>query len=220
MTAHQSRFEPHPVSDGIVEANGNRYMADGKGGLRALENIPPMKKLQDEQVRKIFGFAFALAAQIARFKGHVYEDLGSLDALMMQEYGLKVGGPKGNRTYSTFDGLMKIEVRIQDRIAFGPEMQIAKALFDEVLIERAAGADPLIRSIVTNAFDTDKEGQINRANVFILLNTRDSEPRWSKGQEAIRDAMHVIGARSYLRFQYRDAHDAAWQSLTIDLASA
>lgn len=220
MTQRQTSFEPHPVPSGIIEANGNRYMADGKGGLRALENIPPMKKLQDEQVRKVFGFAFALAAQIARFKGHVYEDLGALDALMMQEYGLTVGGPKGNRTYASFDGLMKIEVRIQDRIAYGPEMQIAKALFDEVLNSRAASADPLIRSIVTNAFDTDREGQINRANVFVLLATKDDDPRWVSGQEAIRDAMHVIGSKSYLRFQHRDAFDAPWQTLTIDLASA
>ncbi|ETD85728.1 DUF3164 family protein [Rhodobacter capsulatus] len=220
MARIETKFEPHPVPTGIIEANGNQYMADGKGGLRAVENIPPMKKLQDEQVRKIFGFAHALAAQIARFKGHVYEDLGSLDALMMQEYGLKVGGPKGNRTYATFDGLMKIEVRIQDRIVYGPEMQVAKALFDKVLNERAAGADPLIRSIITSAFDTDKEGQINRANVFVLLNVKDEDPDFKRGQDAIRDAMYVIGSKSYLRFQFRDAYDAPWQTLTIDLASA
>lgn len=220
MSNRQTSFEPHSVPSGLIEANGNQYMADGKGGLRALENIPAMKKLQDEQVRRIFGFAFALAAQIGRFKGHVYEDLGSLDALMMQEYGLTVGGPKGNRTYSTFDGLMKIEVRIQDRIVYGPEMQVAKALFDKVLNARAAGADPLIRSIITSAFDTDKEGQINRSNVFVLLNVKDEDPEFKQGQEAIRDAMHIIGSKSYLRFQFRDAYDARWQSLTIDLAAA
>lgn len=215
-----SNFQPHPVPTGIVEAHGKSYMADGKGGLRALENIPAMKKLQDEQVRKVFGFAFALSAQIARFKGHAYEDIGSLDALLMQEYGLTIGGPKGNRTYSTFDDLMKIEVRIQDRIVYGPEMQIAKAIFDKVLTARAADADPLIRSIITSAFDTDKEGQINRANVFVLLNVKDDDPEFRRGQEAIRDAMHVIGSKSYLRFKHRDAYDAPWQALTIDLASA
>lgn len=220
MALHQTKFEPHPVPDGIIVADGNRYMADGKGGLRAVENIPPMKKLQDEMVRKVFGFAFALSDQISRFKGHVYEDLGGLDALMMQEYGMKVGGVKGNRTYSTFDGLMKIEVRIADLIVYGPEMQVAKAIFDKVLNARAAGADPLIRSIITNAFDTDKEGQINRANVFVLLNVEDPDPEFQEGQRAIRNAMHTIGSKSYLRFGHRDAYDAAWQTLTIDLASA
>lgn len=220
MTTRQTQFTPFPVSDGIIEAAGNKYMADGKGGLRALENIPPMKKLQDEQVRMIFGFAFALSAQVSRFKGHAYEDLGALDALMMQDYGVTIGGPKGNRTYSTFDGLMKIEVRIQDRIAYGPEMQIAKAIFDKVLTARASGSDPLIRSIITNAFDTDKEGKINRTNVFVLLGIEDPDPEFQQGQKAIRAAMHVIGSKSYLRFQHREAHDAEWQTLTIDLANA
>lgn len=215
-----TEFQPAAMPDGIIEANGHRYMGDGKGGLRAIENVAPMKLLQDEMVRREFGFARALAEQIGRFKGHVYENLGSFDALMAQEYGLKIGGPKGNRTYSTVDGLYRVEVRIQDRLAFGPELQIAKALFDECLNERAADADPLIRSIVTNAFDTDKEGKINRGNVFILLNTKDGDPRWVRGQEAIRDAMHVIGSKSYLRFSFREAYDASWQTLTIDLASA
>jgi hypothetical protein len=220
MTAHTSKFEPHPVPSGIIEANGNTYMADGKGGLRAIENIPPMKLLIDEEVRKEFGFAFALAAQIARFKGHAYASLGSIDALLMQQYGQKVGGLKGNRTYSTVDGLFKIEVRVQDRIVYGPEMQVAKAIFDKVLNARAAGSDPLIRSIITSAFDTDKEGKINQSNVFLLLTVEDDDPEFKQGQDAIRNAMHVIGSKSYLRYQFREAYDKPWQTLTIDLASA
>lgn len=216
----ETRFEPHPVPNGIIVHDGNEYMADGRGGLRAVENIPAMKKLQDEEVRRIFGFVFALSAQIKRFKGHVYEDLGSLDALMIQDFGVKVGGVKGNRTYTTFDGLLKIEVRIQDRMVFGPELQVAKAIFDKVLNARAAGADPLIRSIITSAFDTDKEGQINRTNVFVLLNVQDDDPEFKQGQEAIRQAMHIIGSTSYLRFGHREAFDAPWQTVTIDLAAA
>jgi len=215
-----SDFKPAPVPDGIIEVNGNQYMADAKGRLAAIETIKPMHKLQDELVRKEFGHAIAIANQLSRFKGHAYENLGSFDALMAQEYGLTKGGAKGNRTYTSFDGLMKIEVRVQDRIVFGPEMQVAKALFDECLTEKAAASDPLIRTIVTNAFDTDKEGQINRTNIFILLNTDYEDPRWISGQKAIRDAMHVIGSASYLRYQFRDAFDAPWQSLTIDLAKA
>lgn len=220
MSVHHTEFAPQVVPDGIIEANGNLYMADAKGRLTAIEMVKPLHKLQDEMVRKEFGFAFAISAQLSRFKGHVYENLGSFDALMAQEFGLTKGGAKGNRTYSSFDGLMKIEVRIQDRIAFGPEMQIAKALFDECLNEFAASTAPELRTIVTNAFDTDKEGQINRTNVFILLNTPSEDGRWIKGQEAIRSAMHVIGSKSYLRFQFREAFDAPWNTLTIDLASA
>ena len=220
MTRHETSFTPHPMPDGVVEVHGNKYMPDGTGALRAVETIKASKLLCDGMVRREFGFALALADQLARFKGHLMTNLGSFDALMAQEYGVTIGGKKGNRTYTSFDGLWKIEVRIQDRIAYSSELQQAKALFDECLNEQAAGAPPLLRSIVTNAFDTDKEGQINRTNIHVLLNTEDDDPRWKRGQEAIRDAMYVIGAKEYVRFSMRDSCRDAFRSLTIDLANA
>lgn len=215
-----TQFEPYPVPDGIVDVHGNPYMADGTGKLTALENIPTLKKLRDGMVRREFGFALALADQISRFRGHVMANLGDFDALMAQEYEVTVGGAKGNRSYTTFDGLMKIEVRMQDRIAFGPELQIAKVQFDACLTEWAADSRAEMRSIVTNAFDTDREGQINRTNIHILLNTESEDARWQAGQRAIRDAIHVIGAKEYVRFSMRASQKDRWQAVTIDLANA
>ena len=220
MSKHETTFTPHPMPDGIVEVHGNKYMADGTGALRAIETIKPNKLLCDELVRREFGFALALADQIARFKGHLIANLGAFDALMAQEYGVKIGGKKGNRTYTSFDGLWKIEIRIQDRISYSSEIQQAKALFDECLNEQAADAPPLLRSIVTNAFATDKEGMINRTNIHVLLNTEDDDPRWKRGQEAIRDAEIIISAKEYVRFSMRASFQDAWRGLTIDLANA
>jgi hypothetical protein len=220
MTIQVSLFTPHPVPDGITYVANKPYMADGTGGLRAVETIPPLKKLRDEMVRREFGFVLALAEQISRFRGHVMTNLGQFDAMMAQEYGLTVGGEKGNRSYTTFDGLMKIEVRMQDRIAFGPEIQIAKALFDECLNEWAADTRAEMRSIVTNAFDTDREGQINRANISTLLNTDSEDERWLNGQRAIREAMYAIGSKEYLRFSIRPTQKDRFVAVSIDLANA
>lgn len=220
MSAHETQFTPHPMPDGIVMVDGNPYLPDGTGALRAVEAIPPLKKLRDEMVRREFGFALALADQIARFKGHVMTNLGNFDALVAQEFNVTVGGKKGNRTYTSFDGLWKIEVRMQDRVAYGPELQAAKALFDACLNEWAADTRPSLRSIVTNAFDTDKDGQINRTNIHTLLNTEDDDPRWQRGQDAIREAMYVIGSKEYVRFSMRASQKDRWKTVTIDLASA
>lgn len=220
MTNHETQFTPHPMPDGIVMVDGNPYMADGTGALRAVETIPPLKKLRDECVRREFGFALALADQVSRFKGHLMTNLGNFDALVQQEFNVTVGGAKGNRTYTSFDGLWKIEVRMQDRVAYGPELQAAKALFDECLNEWAAETRPSLRSIVTNAFDTDRDGQINRTNIHTLLNTEDDDPRWQRGQDAIREAMYVIGSKEYVRFSMRPTQKDRWATVTIDLASA
>lgn len=215
-----SQFTPYPVADGIVYVEGKPYMPDGTGRLTALESIPPMKKLRDEMVRREFGFGLALSAQIVRFKAHLMANLDDFDGLVLQEFNVRIGGKKGNRTYTSFDGLLKIEVRMQDRIAYGPEMQAAKALFDECLNEWAKDSRPEMRSIVTNAFETDKEGQINRSNIHALLRTESEDPRWTRGQDAIQEAVYVIAAKEYVRLSTRPSQKEKWAAVPINLAAA
>src|SRR3546814_15019142 len=76
-------------------------MADAKANLVPVEAIKPADLLMDETVRKITGFARDLSAQIARFKGHTFEDVNGLQALIAQEYGVTVGGRKGNITLTS-----------------------------------------------------------------------------------------------------------------------
>lgn len=206
------------VDDGTQLINGNPYMQDAKGNLVPLELVKPQDKLEDETVRKIAGFARDLSEQIARFRGHTFTDLGEFDALLAQDYDAQKGGKKGNRTYQTIDGCQKVTVQVADYVDFGPQLQIAKGLVDECLNEWAAESRPEIRAIVTRAFNTDREGQINRSEIFMLLRLDIEDPRWVRAMEAIRAAMRVTGSKTYVRFYERAAPDDAWQAITIDLA--
>lgn len=208
-------------ADGRIELNGRAYMADAKGALVPVELVKPQHQIEDEAVRKIMGFARELSAQVARFRGHTMTDLGEFDALLAQHYGGKArGGVKGNRTYQSFDGLMKVQVQVADLVDFGPELQVAKALIDECLTEWAADARAEIRAVVTRAFDTDKEGRIDRAAIFMLLRLDIEDARWKRAQDAIREAMRVVGSREYVRFYERDRPDGTWRAVTIDMAKA
>lgn len=220
MTAHQSQFAPIEIPDGITLIGDKKYMADAKGGLVPVELIKPQHLLEDDTTRKIMGFALALSEQISRFRGHTIADLGAFDALLAQEYSITKGGPKGNRSYKTHDGLYEIEVRVQDQIEFGPELQVAKSLVDECLNEWSEGARAEIRGIITRAFNTDKEGKINRTEIFMLLRLEIEDERWQHAMRAIRDAIRVTGSKSYIRFWMKPALDAPRVSVSIDLANA
>jgi hypothetical protein len=208
------------ADDGTIDVGGNRYMADAKGALVPIEMVKPAHKLEDEVVRKIMRFADELSAQIARFRGHTMTDLGEFDALLAQEYGVTKGGPKGNRTYQSHDGLMKVQVQVSDFIDFGPELQIAKRLLDECLNEWAASSRPEVRAAITEAFDTDKQGSVNRSAIFMLLRLESDDPRWQEAMRAIRDAMRVTGSKEYVRFYRRARVTDRWEAVTIDLARA
>lgn len=205
---------------GMIEVAGKAYLPDAKGNLVPIEMVKAEHALEDETVRRIMAFAGDLSEQIGRFRGHTMTDLGELDALLAQEYGLSKGGRKGNRTYLTFDGLMKVQVQVADTLDFGPQLQTAKQLIDECLNEWAADSRAEIRAIITRAFNTDKEGQVNRSEIFMLLRLSIEDERWQRAMAALRDAMRVVGSREYVRFYRRAAHDGPWEAVTIDLAKA
>jgi len=209
-----------PVPEGARVIDGRTYMPDAKGNLTPIENVRPEHQLEDEMVRKIIGYAEELSAQVGRFKAHTFEDLGDFEAILAQEYGAKKGGKKGNKTFMTYDGMMKVEVRVADFVDFGPQLQVAKTLIDECLNEWSADSRPEIRAIVTRAFNTDKAGQINRSEIFMLLRLGIEDARWQEAMRAIRDAMRIVGSKTYVRCQRRESLEQSWQSITIDLAKA
>lgn len=213
-----SQFEPAPISNGRLTVGESQYMPDAKGSLVPVDLIKPQHLLQDELVRKIMGYAVALSEQVARFKAHTFDDIGAFEALLEQEYGATIGGAKGNKTLMTFDGLMKVQVQVADYIDFGPELQTAKGLIDECLNEWAEGARDELRAIVTRAFNTDKPGQINRSEIFMLLRLDIKDARWQRAMEAIRDAMRVVGSKTYVRCYRRPSQEAPWEPVSIDLA--
>lgn len=186
-----------PTGAKIIE--GNAYMGDGRGGWQPLEDIKAQHLLEDETVRRIVGYGIQLSDQVARFKAHTFNNISAFEALLAQEYGAKIGGKKGNKSLMTVDNLFKVQVAVADRIAFGPEMQTAKLLFDECLNEWSAETRAEVRGLVTDAFNTDKEGTVNHALVYILLRRGSTDTRWKRGQDAIRDAMRVVGSTTYVR---------------------
>lgn len=198
------------------------YLADSKGRLVPEKNIRPVELLEDQMVRKVVAYALELSAQISRFRGHVYDDCNSYMSLAEESYGVTKRGARGrgNVTFTSFCGLMKVQLAVADRLAFGAELQVARALFDECIADWSEGARDELRTLVDSAFEADKEGQVSRDAVFRLLRVQFDDARWQRGQEAIRDSIRVIGSRSYCRFYVRPTPEASWQAITIDLAAA
>lgn len=215
-----SEFIPAPIPTGRVIIDGVEHLIDQSGAKVPASVVKPQHVLEDDLVRREMGFAVALSEQLSRFRVHVNDNLGAFEALLAEQYGATVGGKKGNKTLMSFDGLMKITVQVADNVVFGPELQVAKGLVDECLNDWTASAGAELKAVVTRAFNTDKEGQINRAALYSLLRLEIEDERWKQGMQAIRDAMRVVGSKSYVRFYRRATSDAPWEPVTIDLAKA
>ena len=215
----------HPACDAaaaaIVTVGEERYMRDARGALVPLDLVRPQDQLMDEVVRRVVHYAEELSAQIGRYRAHTMDDLGAFDALLEAEYGGHARkSAKGNRTYLSFDGCLKVQVQVSETIAFGPELQTARGLVEECVEEWAEGTRDEVRALITHAFSPKKHGEISRTAIYALLRLDIEDTRWRKAMEAVRDAMRVIGSKSYVRIYRRAAADASWEPVTLDLAKA
>lgn len=197
------------------------YVMDAKGRLIPKSMVKDHELLEDQVVRNVIGHAETLSAQIGRFKGHCYEDIATLLDLLAEKYGARKRGMdgKGNVTLTSFDGTLRVQVQVQDQLTFGSGLQIAKSLIDDCLRAWSADARPELRAVVTEAFRTDKEGQVSREAVFSLLRMEIEDEGWKRAMEALRDSIRVVGSKSYIRM-HRRGDDGRWMPISVDLASA
>jgi hypothetical protein len=115
---------------------------------------------------------------------------------------------------------MQVIVQMADEITFGPELQVARGLVDECLTEWTAEARDEIQSVIRQAFDTDKQGNISRTRICSLLSLDIQDERWQRAMDAIRDAQRVTGRKEYVRFETRARVEDEFTPLTINLAKA
>jgi hypothetical protein len=200
------------------EHNGKLYVRDAHNALLPIERFNARDLLQDETVRMMTGFARDLSAQMTRFKRHSFADVEALQGVLEQEYGAKAGGAKGNIQLLSIDGKLKVQVQIADRIDFGPELQVAKTLIDECLMEWGAQSHEAIRALVNRVFSVEKAGLINRNELVSLLRLEIRDERWLQAMTAIRDSFRVIGTTAYVRFYEREDANAQWRVIPLDLA--
>lgn len=212
----QAEAEPF---EGVILLQGKSYMMDGAGRLVPLELIKDIHLLEDQTVRKIFSYAEPLSAQIARFKGHTFDDIAAFQQLLSEKYDAPIrGGRKGNLTLTSYDGLLKVDIRMSENLAFGPELEAAKALIDECINEWAADSNAALRALINRAFQVDEAGRINRNDLLRLRTINITDEKWRRAMDAITDSIRIVGTTTYQRFFKRAAIGLPWENVSINIA--
>lgn len=199
--------------------NGVEYLNSTNGNLRRVDSLSAKDALIHERVYGMIGYARSLAAEIARFKAHTFADIDALDAMLAQEYGVISKSVKGNRTFTSADGRYKVGIKINTPEVIGPELQQAKALIDEIILEKGAAADPVLAALAALAFDVGKQGRVNTDMLRRLKKMEVADPRWPNIQRAIGDAITDGVSKSYITFHRWDGDSKGWKMIPLDLAA-
>jgi len=195
------------------------YWRDAQGNLIPEANVRDIDKLRDQTVRLLFARAQDEAERLRTFKAEAMADVASFTQTSMEQYGVRVGGDKGNVTLVSFDGKYKIVRQIQDHIVFGEQLKAAKALIDACVVRWSEGANANIRVLINDAFQVDKEGNINTGRVLGLRRLAIVDKDWQVAMQAISDSVQVASTRPYIRFYVRDDASGRYEALSLDMAS-
>lgn len=194
------------------------YWKDAKGCLIPDSMIKPIDKERDRLVHELVSKARGVSDVLAKFKGEAFGDIAAFLDLSAEQYKAQLGGKKGNLTLFSFDGKYKVQRAIQDRIAFDERLQSARVLIDECLADWTENASPELQAIVNQAFDADKEGQINTGRVLSLRRLDIKDERWQRAMTAIGEAVQVVGSKSYIRVYERIGETEQYRPIALDIA--
>ena len=195
------------------------YMKDSQGRLVPSDQVKPEHLAEDGVVRDLVGAAAQMNKDLTAFRAHAMDEAMALRDLVFEKYGASKGGAKGNMTLRSFDGALEVQVAVSETLGFGPELQAAKALVDECIERWAEGSDGKIRVLVSDAFQTNKEGRIDTGRVLGLRRHKFEDPSWERAMDAIGDAVRVQNSKTYIRFYRRDPETGVRHAIPLDLAA-
>ena len=195
------------------------YWVDAKDAFIPVKMLKPIDLVRDTLVGEIVTKAIELNKLMKEFKESSFGDIGAFVDLSANEYGVKLGGKKGNVMLYSFDGRYLIQRAMADRIAFDERLQAAKELIDQCLADWTEGARPELQILINRAFSTDKSGAVSTGAVLALRRYEIDDQRWHRAMEAIGESLQVIATSSYIRIYERIGDTDQYMPIALNMAT-
>ena len=183
------------------------------------DNVPASEKLKDEMVREILETVEKQQALNQAFKADTLEKVDDYISLMREEYHLDpVKGKKGNIELTSFDGLQKVTITVQDTIEFDEKLSFAKEKIDEFLKEETKDSSANIQTLVLGAFKANSKGSVNVKSILELKGLEIESPLWDEAMHIIDESVKVAVSKSYIRFYKKEKLGDKFEHLSLDVS--
>ncbi len=195
------------------------FLKKHNGTLIPKDQVKELDLLRDELVLNLAATFIAEREVLRLIKQEVLDDVAAFVELSAEQYGAKLGGKKGNISLMSFDGSCKVQVQISEYITFDERLQVAKALIDECIHDWSSGADDKILTLVNDAFQVDKQGNVSTGRILGLRRLKIDDAQWQQAMQAIADSMTTAGSKTYIRAYERIGQTDQWKVISLDFAA-
>lgn len=191
------------------------YRPNALGHLVPESIIPEIDKLRDDLVKQLVAAAEDVGKEVAEFKSNSMSEISKFIELSAMEHGIQIGGNKGNATLTSYDGRFRIVRAIDETISFNEGMTTAREIIFKCIQKWSRGADPHLATLVSRAFETDKNGHLSTSRILALRSYQIDDEDWQAAITMIGQAIQVQAKVHYLRF-YRKTDGGRWQQVPLD----
>lgn len=201
----------------IKDIDGTKYYLKSDGSLVPESQVKDIDKLRDQVVQDAAEKLMDLKTRMIQEKTAVVDDILEFLDVSADQYGVKLGGDKGNLTLTSIDGNIRVEYKNSDTITFNEQIQVAKQLIDEYLDELTKDSNPELKTIVSAAFRL-RQGRIDVKSVLKLREYNINDERWKKAMDIIDDAKQIVSTKKCLRLYVRNKLTGAMENQPFDLS--
>lgn len=196
------------------------YRQDSAGRLVPEDTIKTIDLMRDDLVMRIADRAEELSQRLRQFKQDTLAEIEAFIETSAQEYGIKLGGDKGNVQLTSYDGRYRVMRANHDSMTFDERLLAAKKLIDECLLDWSGrpGVPNGLVVIANRAFRRNAAGEISVSRVLDLRSHDIEDERWQKAMEIITDSIRVQASITYLRLYKRAGRTDQYDQLPLDIA--
>jgi hypothetical protein len=197
----------------------DKMWTDEKGLSIPVTRIKGLEKLQEKQAYKLFKQAESIHKTLKEFKQFIIDASQEIYIKVMTDNDIKNPG-KGNFTYFNFDRSIKIEIDINQNIAFDEALIAAcQAKLNEFLSEEFDDQKEYLRNLVTDAFAKSR-GALDAKKVMGLLKHKQhiKATKFHQACDLLEKSIRHPQSRTYYRVSYRLA-DGKYQVIDLNFSS-
>lgn len=187
------------ISQPMVDSKG-RWI-DSTGQAVPKKYIEPLVRERDKVVRRAARSAFELHHRIVKVKTEV---INLIDSYLTKVADSHEATWKGNAELLSFDGRIKVDIKVGESLEFDERLQIAKTKIDDCLIRWIGDARGEIQTLIQQAFRVDRKGNINSRAILTLRQFRFKDPVWQQAMSLISDSLRIRTTRRYLNVYLRN----------------
>ncbi|GBR09432.1 DUF3164 family protein [Gluconobacter frateurii] len=206
--------------------NKEKSLAEGRilrswcGVERRADRLKPRELLASDLAEEMIALAVAEQERIRAWKEQRYADIDALLDLILQDYGLRLGGSRGGNTFENHDHTRKVTITVADQKSVNQAIVAAQALLNQILDDMMGTVSADLRKVVNSAFSRHPtSGRISTERILALKRQDFDHPLWPDARKALSDAVEVIGSRTYLRFYMRETSKEGWKNVDLNFSS-